>query len=157
MERRNKIVRKKTIKSILIIDCIVLFLGIIAIGPWPWNNDINRTMQRAIIIIVLVCIGIVDIYLWLLLPRIYLVLLETQESSLLVEKQLSNGKEVEIVPIRDDIPSLKALKKCSRFYAVYDGKDEVSISIKVNNDEKRFFESLHKKYFTSYYKLKENG
>ncbi len=157
MEGRNKIVKKKVIKGILITDCITLLIGNIAFGPWSWNNGMNRTLQITAIISLLVYCIIVDILLWFLFGRGYFKVVKMQESSLMVEKQLSKNKEIEIVPIRDDIPSLKALKEYSRFYAIYDGKNEISISIKVNDKEKKFFESLHKDYFAFYYKLKENG
>ncbi len=156
MEGRNKIVRKKIIKGILITNFIILLIGIIAFGPMFWNNNMNRNPQKEIIILLIYCI-IVDILLWFLFRGIYFELLKMQESSLMVEKQLLKDKEVEVIPIRDDIPSLKALKEYSKFYAVYDGKDKVSISIKVNDKEKKFFESIHKDYFTYYYKLKEKG
>ncbi len=156
MKGRNKTVTKKTIKGILITDCIALLLGIIAFGPWSWNSDISMPKQITAIIILLIFSIILDILLWFILHRVYLNVIRMQESSLMVEKQLSKNKEIEIVPIRDDIPSLKALKEYSRFYAIYDGKNEISISIKVNDKEKKFFESLHKDYFAFYYKLKEN-
>lgn len=154
MKGRNKIIRKETIRSIFIMDCIFILLFIIAFGPWSWNNDINKSNQIIAMMIVLVSIIIGNILLWSFLYKAYSMKVKFQESALTVQKQLSKDKEVEVIPIRDDIPSIKKLKECSKFYATYDGKNMVSISIKVNNKEKHFFESLNKNYFTFYYKIK---
>lgn len=149
---RNKIIRKKTIKSIFMVDCIFILLFIVAFGPWPWNDEIGKSHQIIATIIIIIAIVIGNILLWFLLQNTYSTIVELKESSTIVEKQIEKYKEVEIIPIRDD-PSIRILKEYSKFYATYDG-DEVLINIKVKDNEKQYFESINKKYFTFYYKLK---
>ena len=154
MEERNKKVKIKVIRKVVIYDLVVL--GIYLLMLQPGNNIINILCIILILIVMIICnfIGAK------LLTYIFSEEEYRKDSEEIVNNNLSTEKYIQVMPIKaDDFEDfILKLVDVAEFYAIIsEDKNKVIISLKFNNEEKmRFLQKIDKEYFNFYYMIKYN-
>ena len=154
MEERNKKVKIKVIRTVVIYDLVVLGMSLLMLQPG--NNIINILCIILILIVMIICNFIGAKFLtYIFSEEEY-----RKDSEEIVNNNLSTEKYIQVMPIKaDDFEDfILKLVDVAEFYAIIsEDKNKVIISLKFNNEEKmRFLQKIDKEYFNFYYMIKHN-
>lgn len=158
MDERNKIVKKKSIITTVIVVVCLGIVWLLVLAPFfPWNKELNNPIG---VIIGLGCFWsiVVGILTYFLSKLLFMDLAKTKESINTVETELPIEKMVQVIPRKGKHTKFICdLTDIAKFYAYRENeKSKIKIFIKFNNEDfERLYEEIPKEYFAYDYNITE--
>ena len=140
---------KRTIKSIIVVDTLMMALLILCITTAHSRNDNLTFLDDLICIFVFLLFAVVmDILMFKFLKKVYTEKDEMHRSKMVVNQSLIKKQKVK--PL-NSASVLKKFSNIGKFYAVKEDNDVVIFF--ENSNESILIEKINPKFFTYYYQI----